>query len=290
LVPSGTYTKVHSCFERVINFAAEDIVISLCESSICAGPYRLILKGRIPLAKELKVTEKEVVINQEISLPYSQDNIWKIPSIHPHQNAQKTFLLCEKLLNFFIGEEKNNLLSLLFQPPSSQDEFLLQFRNCLINGINNLFQQKYTLFAQQIKRRGLGSTPAGDDFLTGYIICLSWLIANGRKDLIKQREEIYQTALDNDLLVNTFLHQAYYLRPDDDWANFLLALSENDEINLTKYINLIMNSGESSGKDMLSGFVFCLLFNWFWSAEIAKCRSCIFPDVLAALNVLSVNI
>ncbi|HPH93695.1 MAG TPA: hypothetical protein PKU76_02220 [Candidatus Cloacimonas sp.] len=41
----------------------------------------------------------------------------------------------------------------------------------------------------------------------------------------------------------------------------MLALNENKEINLTKYIGLIMKSGASSGKDMLSGFLFCFLVN-----------------------------
>jgi len=261
LVPLGTYNKVHSHFERVINFAAENIVISLGDNSICLGPYRIIVTGKIPLVKELKVTEKEVVINNDILLPYSPDRIWKMPALQPPLNANNTFLLCEKVVNFFICEEQNNLLTMLLQPSIPQDDFLNQFRNCLLKGINNLKKQQYTLFAQHIKRRGFGSTPAGDDFLIGYIICLSWLILSGKKELTKQREEVYQAALDDDLLVNTFLHQAYFLHLDEDWANLLLALNENKEINLTKYIGLIMKSGASSGKDMLSGFLFCFLVN-----------------------------
>ena len=261
LVPLGTYNKVHSHFERVINFAAENIVISLGDNSICLGPYRIIVTGKIPLVKELQVTEKEVVINNDILLPYSPDKIWKMPALQPPLNANNTFLLCEKVVNFFICEEQNNLLTMLLQPSIPQDDFLNQFRNCLIKGINNLKTKQYTLFSQLIKRRGLGSTPAGDDFLIGYIICLSWLILSGKKELTKQREEVYQATLDDDLLVNTFLHQAYSLRLDDDWANLLLALNENKEINLTKYIDLIMKSGASSGKDMLSGFLFCFLVN-----------------------------
>jgi len=120
-------------------------------------------------------------------------------------------------------------------------------------GRDYLRQANYKMAVKCFKAKGFGFTPGGDDFLAGYILGLSFIQKVEQKDLSGVLDLLFYASLSENYLVNTFMIQSRHLKPDQDWADFLMSLvieMQNPREALCK----ILKHGASSGYDTLSGF------------------------------------
>ncbi len=102
---------------------------------------------------------------------------------------------------------------------------------------------------------GLGLTPSGDDFIAGMLIGLNvvrLLTGQSRRTLAKR---LFAAAEGNNLLSNSFLALAHNGRVTEHMQAFVSALTGSPGAELARKTRRIMAAGETSGADLLTGFV-----------------------------------
>lgn len=102
---------------------------------------------------------------------------------------------------------------------------------------------------------GPGLTPAGDDFLLGFMVALS-VNRNNPPGLHQQRALIAQSAAKATTpLSATWLHHAGQGHVGMRWHELVHALNNETEVQIGQTIKSIINTGATSGADALCGFL-----------------------------------
>ena len=104
---------------------------------------------------------------------------------------------------------------------------------------------------------GFGFTPSGDDFITGMLNAL-YIIhkISGKQDLVKLRRKIYLASQTENIISQNAILFASKGRFNEVFKALVFSLNdENDEL-LKQTATKLLQTGESSGADTLSGFLF----------------------------------
>ena len=102
---------------------------------------------------------------------------------------------------------------------------------------------------------GFGLTPSGDDFIAGMLIGLNvvqLLTGRSRRTLAKR---LLAAAEGDNLLSNSFLALAHSGRVTEPMQAFVSALASRASADLARHTRRVMAAGETSGADLLTGFV-----------------------------------
>ncbi|MEA3337933.1 MAG: DUF2877 domain-containing protein [Chloroflexota bacterium] len=116
------------------------------------------------------------------------------------------------------------------------------------------------LFAQRLAGLGPGLTPAGDDWLAGWLVGLRAVGSMGLSDVPLAAEQVGKTVIKaargrtSDFSL-AFLEMAATGAVSQPWHDLLEALSSADPVPIRHAASEIMRRGATSGSDMLAGFL-----------------------------------
>jgi len=260
-IPNGTYT-IHSRFQRTINFHNNALLISIVNEDIGCGPFNIIVKG-LDLKKihSLSIYNNILTINNialfmQEALKYSSKlslNGVIIATFEENLVFLETVLteLCaEKSLCFLLDEERERNFTSGFEK-----EFIKRMKSgvaLILKGtMDSLFEG-----VSKIKGCGFGLTPSGDDFIAGLLSGLYLKQELFGTDLSEVRNRIYENALGDNLISNTFLFLAKEGLFVERFKNFTHSLLYDEKEKIYTHIQKVLNIGETSGADMLVGFMF----------------------------------
>lgn len=260
-IPCGSYSEIYSTHKEVLNFLRGDVLISLCACNISPGPLRLVLSLPQVDCFESLVLDAESVRLSDGQVLSSEGHIYYCRSfseaVSPPILAKNTTRAYQE---FILRCTPDCVLALIKADQSKQRGFSAVLAESFRKGLQHFRQGDTLAGIACFKGRGMGLTPAGDDFMIGMIIAVSWLQLVLKKELSKILHLLKDESKGSDQLVNTFIGQAFALRLNDDWANFLHNLAEPDA-DLTPSLEKLLSHGASSGADELSGFfVACALY------------------------------
>ena len=260
-IPDGTFT-IHSRFRRAINFQNNYMLISIVSEDIGKGPLNIIVRG-LDLQKihSLSIYNNILMINNvalvvQEALKYSSKLSLKtidFSKFAENLTLLKTSLtkLCApKSLGFLLDEKQEmNFTS------SFEREFVKRMKSSIaliLKGSMASLLQGVAKF----KGCGFGLTPSGDDFIAGLLSGLYLKQEIYGKDLSEIRRKIYETAKGDNLISNTFLYLAKNGLFIERFKNFIHSLLYEGHEEIFTHIQKILNVGETSGADMLVGFMF----------------------------------
>ncbi len=257
-IPRCIFKQIHSSFENAINFVYNDRIISLVTPKIDAGPFRIVVDNvDLQCVTEINVTTQNLILNQQAELPFSECNtyisLWEARNIDfslLRGNLQKlqSHLLaseCKESLTFLLRDEIG-----LVNIGKFEQEFYKQVRQAYAKLLQNNIVEAVIGF----KGRGYGQTPSGDDFNTGLLLGMTFRQQIEKKELSKIRDSIYTNSLGKNLMVNTFLLQAYNGWYNQNWKQLLLAMT-GQSLCIEEVAQRILAQGYSSGTDTLTGFL-----------------------------------
>lgn len=258
LIGPGLY-KVHSRFDRVANFTDGMAVVSVAEKSVGVGPVNVTVNRLNGLENDgvLEVCEDRITIGRYV---FEKEKKKEYDSGIPFdkKNAAiffKSLRLYRKVLESLASSESLVFLLNSSKKPRSKYGFeqalARQFREgmeLLVNG----FWKKGTL---KIRGLGVGLTPSGDDFLTGFIIGCHILEKIKGRMFGLMRKKIYKTAIGGNLLSNTFLSCAERGRCFEKFGNLIRSLSTGNQKLISDRVKLMIQLGETSGADTSVGFL-----------------------------------
>jgi hypothetical protein len=129
-----------------------------------------------------------------------------------------------------------------------------------VNGTNFIHallmddQEAVQLHAGRLVGLGGGLTPAGDDFLMGAMVALR--VTQPGESAERLSESIYQASIGRTtLLSQAWLEAARSGEAGEKWHALVDAAAAQEEIKVTAAVTQILNTGETSGADALTGFV-----------------------------------
>jgi hypothetical protein len=254
-VVPGQYA-LHSAFERVINFRnrINGALASLVTPDVGPGPSSIVVDSIDEFDLNTGTFEIEpdslTVGAQSFSLetiPRYDSTIARgtltIPDTLSHMVTTLETILTEEAparsVAFLLAPEREKYFESQFER-----KLLLRFKQAIAilkngqieDGLNN------------IRGLGYGLTPSGDDFIAGYFLACHAL-------------GIDPPAFDisGSTLSATFLEQAHKGFVNANWKAFFETISSTDFGRQKYSIRAILALGETSGADMLTGFVIGLI-------------------------------
>ena len=280
-IEPGNYS-VFSRFRNILNFVWDGNIISLGNQNIQKGPTNIIVNNFdfrevnsliidnnfiIIDNKKLKI---EKHIRYDSGIKFSENNFH---NLQENLGMIEDFLIKNahpKSLVFLLDERRED---------NFQSGFEKIFVESLKAGFNDIISGNILEGVGQIKGKGFGLTPSGDDFICGMLYGI-YLIQEGKgKDLSELRNEIFQKAKSNNLISNNFLWMAKEGRFFEFFRDFInsrthprpLSLGKRGEKKDSKSLESskiplffkeglgelkkIISTGETSGADMLTGFL-----------------------------------
>src|ERR1035437_8055101 len=156
--------------------------------------------------------------------------------------------------------------------PAKSLAFLLDARRCknfragferafaqqITRGVRQVFHGPLLPGIRQLKGCGLGLTPAGDDFIAGFLIGLHLLQELRGQDMQSAADAVFRTARGKNIFSNTFLDLAHRGLLSGRMKDLLLALVSGSEGSVRRAARKLFGVGETSGADLATGLFMTL--------------------------------
>ena len=128
----------------------------------------------------------------------------------------------------------------------------------ITRGAQQLFHGHTLQGIRQLKGCGLGLTPAGDDFIAGFLIGLHLLQELHGQDSQSTVEAVFRAARGNNIFSNTFLDLARRGLLFGHMKDLLRALISGSESSVRRAARKLFGIGETSGADLATGLFMTL--------------------------------
>jgi len=132
------------------------------------------------------------------------------------------------------------------------------FARQITRGVREVFHGRLLQGIRQLKGCGLGLTPAGDDFIAGFLIGLHLLQELRGQDMQSTADAVFRTARGKNIFSNTFLDLARRGLLFGRLKDLLLALVSGSEGSVRKAAGKLFGIGETSGADLATGLFITL--------------------------------
>jgi hypothetical protein len=252
-VSCGTFKDIYSSHAKAVNFIWQRQVISLCSKALCQGYFRIILDcDDVSYVHNVTIYEGFLKLNDEV-ISTEGSTLYTVPDFagtldNPLLEQQIRPCL-DLLLKLLPPLSVGALLSADSNPEHGFDQALSKSYKL---GLWLLKQAEFSQAVRCFKGKGYGLTPGGDDFLAGFTLGVAIKQHSEKKSLSEIMDLLLYESLSENYLANTFLLQAYHLKPDQDWADFLLTLETSGDAPAA--MQRICSQGATSGYDTLCGF------------------------------------
>jgi len=259
----GTY-RFHSGFTKAINFSNNDKLLTLVTKEISNGPVNIVVSDITAFSCEkIRLNKDELICglnNYDL-----QKSLCYNSGIEEGKINQIFFLKnINKLLPLLAGHAAPLSMAFVFDNPR-KNNFRTSFEKNFLNKVNSAVEKikngEIIKGVEILRGCGFGLTPSGDDFIAGMLNALYILqIISGKQNLAELRNNISLAAQTENIISKNAISFAGKGRFNEVFKNLIYSLSENDD-DLLKYNTLrLLQTGETSGADMLTGFLFTIVF------------------------------
>jgi len=258
LVPRAAAAwRVHSVFATACNFVFRDQLLTLVAPRAGCGPTTLLLRSAAPCSLERLFDVGEIVSmrrselrSRGVVLRLEHASLWRAPVARP--------LLARRHIETNLAIVRDRLAQRR-RPASVIDARAAPVVDALACATRKLDREDATLrWVERLVGWGEGLTPAGDDFLVGWIAGLDALA------ITRERERFHAgvaPALAR-LATHTTPIAAHFLRlaAAGHYVEVLermrdAVLCESDRTCVHRAVDATLDIGATSGADMLSGLV-----------------------------------
>ena len=257
LLPKGKFTQLSS-FKNITNFInSNQEILSFANDENYLSPNTAIVSGiNILSIKEINIDDKKIDFSEK---SFFLNEIEQYNSFFEYKNL-KNIDLKTKILKFegdFLSKFNPKSLAFLLDK-KFEANFESSFDNAFIKYIksayNEIFFDDFYEGIKKIKGAGFGLTPSGDDFIAGMLYAYDVLKHFSETEIDVNFDKIREIATGKNPISNSLIYYAskgaYYKRFKDFQEAFLY-----NEKKLDKAFNNLLEIGETSSSDMLTGYL-----------------------------------
>ena len=291
-VRNGTY-QLHSCFRHAVNFTDGRRLITLVTPDVGAGPVNIVVGDLTSFDRELvpgfprtptppsqdrvqfkpssgcacpdtaprsstrslRVDRYSIVFANRRLLLSATQSYGSLLHIEK-ETSRGVFRTNLKIVEEILAVESHPKSLAFLLDARRERHFRTAFDRAFVAHMKDGTARMFTASgARKLAGCGLGLTPSGDDFIAGMLIGLNvvrLLTGQSRRTLAKR---LLAAAEGDNLLSNSFLELAHDGRVTEHMQAFVSALSRSPSAELALKTRRIMAAGETSGADLLTGFV-----------------------------------
>lgn len=250
------YEKVHSVFKDAINILYGDKIISVVNREIGGGPTNIVLDvDDLRLFKDVRISGDVISIDGQ-NIDITQADCY-VSDLKEEKLSKSLLFKNLPRVESLLLKEGPFLSSAFLIDPEREAFFITPFERNLMARIRTNFRDfmNGSLDAlRELKGTGIGLTPQGDDLINGILISLSVFELVTGISTLSIREKIYDIVSSKNPVSNTFLYFSSKGKVYEVFKKFILSISTREEGIETATMNII-NIGETSGADMLTGFI-----------------------------------
>ena len=258
LVEPGTYDFLNG-FRHVINFTDGRRIVSLALPGVDPGPLTIVMRGFDPNAVKCVRVERDAVFVDGVRVGFSDDDIY-ISSILLLRRDVAEFRRNLALFGSFLLElaPAESLVFLLdrkrasAQRPGFQKNLAEHIRNC----VRDILYWNRQRGVRRLRGAGVGFTPAGDDFIAGFLMGLVTLERTGLGDWSDERDRVMEwTGMSCwDVLEVAFLSCAAGGFTFESMRELIIALDLGPADYVRSWTKSLLAIGATSGADIGVGF------------------------------------
>ncbi len=257
-IPCTRIDAVHSRYKRTVNFEYQGSLISVHGFPDPKTPLSIHLVEIDPGSVWCieRTPESSLVINDHLCIDFDDEQLYHAAAYeYTHRQMRPYSIKISALQDLLRKTVHDNPLLLTLSGTKSCIGIFDQALEDEFDAAWNLWNRgQYRESALSFKGRGSGSSPAGDDFLSGLLLGLKTREYSEGADFTEAREAIFEAAHTDNLLVDTLLNLAFRGWADSDFVAMVQSLI-NDSKDLDIAVQKILMHGSSSGADSLLGYV-----------------------------------
>jgi hypothetical protein len=260
LVPDGTY-RVHSRFRRAANFTDGWRLVTVLGRGMDAGPMSVVVKGFDPARAEALQIERGAVVLDGVRLPFDDCRVYLSGIRLDHGDRRRVLGGTAQLgaLLVQLSHEKSLAFLLDYERLWSLDEgFERNLGRHMGHCVKDILYWNRIRGVERLKGSGIGLTPAGDDFIAGFLIGLNVLGLVGVGDWSETRRGVLETALSGNTLTDMFLYLAHEGRVFESMKLLIAALAKGPAADIRSATDRLLAIGATSGADIGVGFYLTL--------------------------------
>ncbi len=254
---------MHSTFENISNFInKEKNIISIAHDEKYLSPNSILISGISHKNVALIVINKKDVVVENTCFNKAELKTYN-SLIHLNISEQEGII---QRIETFIKKNISefNPLSLAFlMKPELERNFETRFQRAFVkhtkSAWNEIENENLLQGITKMKGSGIGLTPSGDDFIAGMLYALVLIEKINNTDTSKIRKLIYEAAISNNHISRNMLFHAsigaYFKQFKDLQKAFI-----NNDSKIKDYLVNLIEIGETSGSDMLTGYFLALKY------------------------------
>jgi hypothetical protein len=260
-VPNGVF-RLHSRFERVVNFTDGRGIVSVVTPEVGAGPVNVEVDIPSALGSSLAVVGRgaggrEIVLDGgrlDTTGVATYDSGIDLPRLPIRAFAVNLAVLGE----FLCRCAPPRSLAFLLDPrresefrPGFERAVAAHLRDCARDAVHGDVARA----ARRIAGCGFGLTPSGDDFICGVLIAMRVGETAGGVSLLPLRRAIAAAARTGSLLTDAFLSLACEGRVSAKTQALIHALVAGSRDDIVRRGRDVVSTGETSGADFSVGLL-----------------------------------
>jgi hypothetical protein len=264
----GNY-RFHSRFDRVVNFEHEGRLLAVVDESIGPGPLNIVLRdlrrshataSLPPSDSLLQITSRTVWFagcRYHFTARHRYSSTLDLPPID-----LPCFLRNLSTLGELLGEAAPPKSLAFLVDAQRRKHFRAGFERAFADqitfGVHQVFHGHLLQGIRRLKGCGLGLTPAGDDFIAGFLIGLHLFEKLRGQNAQPTTDAVFRAAHGQNIFSNTFLDLARRGLLSGHMKDLLLALVSGSEGSVRRATRKLFTIGETSGADLATGLFLTL--------------------------------
>ena len=256
LVYDGTY-RVHSRFRRAVNFTDGTHVVTVLDCGMDAGPVNIVVRGLDSARAKTLLVERGTVTLDGARMPFDDRRVY-LSGIRLDPRDGRAFLGGIAHLGAFLVQlspEKSLAFLLDYERLWDLSEgFERNLGRHMSQCVKDILYWNRLRGVERLKGCGLGLTPAGDDFIAGFLIGLNVLGLLGVSDWSETRPSVLQAALSGNTLTDSFLYLAEEGRVFESMKLLIASLAKGSSADIRSSTERLISMGATSGADIGVGF------------------------------------
>lgn len=270
---------VHSVFKKVLNILSveQNRLLSIGNSEVIMSPYMMKIEGfvnfqsldlQLKQSKPICLIDNKLVIDNELEINFKKAERWNpfIDRFSPFSRLvflkilQQISLVIEDkgieggFKTIWLSHVKNKQQAMTHLHEVELAKRFKKFSHLLEEcKWENVYEN-----AKQFAGLGLGLTPSGDDFLTGWLLTLHAFQHPLSRVFKSRKEEWLHFVKNRTTVVSYFMLEAAINGQGNEAVQELLYRIKEKETTIKQLMDKIVSLGSSSGTDMLVGIGFAL--------------------------------
>lgn len=252
---------VLATFSRSAYLDLDGQILAVVLPELLNGPLNLVVAvdsgftfDRLPVGAPVSGSARLIRVGEEVEISLEQTSVWN-PAVAGWDYAELPRIRANLRMigSLLRTEAPEGSFAAYLHDPTRLPARALEAMNLLESGLAPPSSELLQTVARQLAGLGSGLTPSGDDVLVGALICLSVLPGDGLRAL---REAILAATQGRTTRISeAYLAAAARGEAGEAWHDLVRSLKESEKTTIEPAIRRVLAFGETSGADMLAGFV-----------------------------------